>query len=177
MIEGKHANLVAIEREHLPILAEWRNREDFRCFFREYRELSLDNQDKWYESLQNNPNVIMFSILGAQAGDLIGCCGLTNIHWIYRRAELSLYIGRQALYLDNKYAPDAMRLLIGYAFGELGLHRLWIEAYETDAKRIELCKNIGMCLEGTLRQNVYKGGKWHDSRIYSLLVGECGYGK
>ena len=39
MLKGKIVGLVAVEKEDLPCLKEWRNNSEFRKYFREYREL------------------------------------------------------------------------------------------------------------------------------------------
>ena len=64
MIEGKHVNLRALEKEDLEILKIWRNDRRTRIHTREYRLLNMINQYDWFESLhkQNPPNAIMFGI-------------------------------------------------------------------------------------------------------------------
>ena len=52
MIKGKKVGLRAVEKEDLILLRDWRNLTDFRKHFREVRELSLTDQEEWFESLQ-----------------------------------------------------------------------------------------------------------------------------
>ena len=51
MLEGQVVGLRAIERADLEPLREWRNRPEFRRYFREYREISPDMQQRWYETV------------------------------------------------------------------------------------------------------------------------------
>ena len=44
MLSGKHVGLRAIELADLPQLLEWRNKPEFRQYFREYRELNTEQQ-------------------------------------------------------------------------------------------------------------------------------------
>ena len=44
MIRGKKVALRAVEKEDLPYLMEWRNRPEYRQYFREYRELNLSTR-------------------------------------------------------------------------------------------------------------------------------------
>jgi len=63
MIRGKRVRLRAIEPSDLEQLLLWRNRPDFRRYFREYRELSIAHQQKWYvDKVVNDPSTRMFSI-------------------------------------------------------------------------------------------------------------------
>lgn len=175
MINGKVVTLKAIEREDLTKLLEWRNNPDFRKHFREYRELTKAQQEDWYASLSDDPNTLMFSIWRKDemmAEELIGACGITHIYWHKRFAELSVYIGKNNLYLDNTYAVDAWETLMRYGFRELGMNKLWVECYAFDEARIALCKHFGFHLDGTLRENAYHDGRFFDSLIYSKLARE-----
>ena len=171
MIKGEKVYLKAIEREDLPYLIDWRNRTDFRKYFREYREINSDMQKKWYEDkVVNDNSTIMFSIKGIENNQLLGCCGLCYINWIHRYADLSLYIGWNNEYIDNKgYALEACKLLFNYAFKELNLNKIWTEIYEFDDKKKELYESMGFKVDGILRQNYFYDGKWWNSYILSLL--------
>lgn len=171
MIIGKSVYLAPIEREDLPILMSWRNREDFRKYFREYREINTDMQNKWYESkVLNDPSTIMFSIRNINSHELLGACGLCYINWIHRNADLSLYIGWDNSYIDDKgYARESCNLLFNYGFKGLGLNKIWTEIYEFDVKKKKLYESLGFKLDGILRENCFYDGKWWDSLILSLL--------
>lgn len=174
MITGKKVGLRAIERSDLSLLMRWRNKESFRQYFREYRELGSENQIAWFEKLVvNGKNTIMFAITDLESNDLLGCCGLCYINWIQRFADLSLYIGWDDLYIDDiGYAKESCELLFNYGFGELGLHKIWTEIYEFDQPKFKLYQELGFHQDGLLRENYYHQGKWHNSRIMSLLAAE-----
>ena len=53
MIKGKKVGLRAVEKQDLPFLRDWRNIVEFRKNFREVRELSLTDQEAWFDHLQN----------------------------------------------------------------------------------------------------------------------------
>jgi len=64
MIKGKKVGLRAVEKEDLILLRDWRNLTDFRKHFREVRELSLTDQEEWFESLQKTKHInYMFTIV------------------------------------------------------------------------------------------------------------------
>lgn len=173
MLRGERVALRAIEREDLPQLLEWRNRPEFRRYFREYRELSLAQQETWFQNtVLNDSRTVMFSILDAETKHVLGACGLCYIDWVNKSADFSLYIGAGGLYIDDKYAPDAGRVMAQYGFDELGLHRLWSEIYEFDEAKKRLFATLGFKLDGRHRQTHWAEGSWHDSLFYGLLQGE-----
>jgi RimJ/RimL family protein N-acetyltransferase len=116
---------------------------------------------------------MMFSIRQLADNELLGCCGYVYINWVHRHADLSLYIGWQGTYIDDKgFAEDACRTLLAYGFNELCLNKVWTEIYEFDHKKKALYDLFGFHQDGLLRQNYFHGGKWWDSRILSLLSKE-----
>jgi RimJ/RimL family protein N-acetyltransferase len=170
VIAGTITGLRAVEREDLATLLAWRNRPDFRRFFREYRELGADHQERWYrDSVLGDERTRMFAIVEAASGRLIGACGLCYIDWVNRTADFSIYIGVDGSYLDERYAPDAGAALLGYGFDELGLHRIWCEIYDFDEAKQRLLAGLGFALDGRHRESHWAEGAWHDSLFYGIL--------
>lgn len=171
MLSGNKVYLTCVEESDLEQLKNWRNIESFRKHFREYREINLSMQKKWFEQkILNDNSTVMFSIKQVGTHELLGCCGLCYINWVHRYADLSLYIGWNEAYIDEQgYAEESCRLLFDYGFNELGLNKIWTEIYEFDTKKMELYAKMNFKLDGVLRQNYFYKGKWWNSNILSLL--------
>lgn len=173
MIKGNVVGLRAIERSDLPQLMKWRNRPEYRRYFREYRELGFEHQNNWFEKIvMGDTRTIMFAIVELSSRNLLGACGLCYIDWINKNADFSIYIGADNLYIDELYAYDAAITMARYGFDELGLHRLWAEIYDFDEQKKMMFQSLGFSLDGCFRQNHWSEGKWHDSLFYSLLKHE-----
>lgn len=169
MLKGKKVALRAITKTDLPQLLIWRNKPEYRKFFREYRELNSENQDRWFESKVMNDNCTrMFAIVEIATGDLIGACGLCYIDWINRNADFSIYIGKDDLYIDEIYAIDAAKTMMKYGFEELNLHRLWSEIYSIDEKKQVMFNTLGFDLDGHHKETHWTEGKWVDSLYYGI---------
>lgn len=168
MIKGKIIGLRAIEKADLPLLLEWRNTEENRKYFREWRELNTVHQENWFQKhVMDNVSPVMFAIEHLTEYYLLGACGLTYIDWIHRIAEVSIYIGRG--YIDEVYCPEALDLLTEYAFGVMGLHKIWIGMYEYDVLKRKLAENRDFVHEGTLKEVHFHGGKWYDELLYGKV--------
>ena len=176
MIEGKHVRLRSLETDDLPILKNWRNKLLIRKSTREYKLLNMINQKNWFQSIhQNNPpKEIMFGIMNKK-NNLIGVTGLTYIDWKNRNAEISIYLSKVG-WQKTKEARDTIKLILKYGFGELNLHRLWVEIFSTMSENIQLFSKMKFVSEGKFRQKLWRNGKWWDSVIYSILSDEF-YGK
>ena len=108
MLEGKKVSLKAVERKDLPKLLEWRNKKNFKKFFREYRILNINQQKKWFlDVVEGDKKTVMFSIILNKNQQLIGACGLTYINWVQKNADFSIYIGDKNIYIDNVLALEA----------------------------------------------------------------------
>jgi len=172
MIKGEKIGLRAIERADLSNLRDWRNIESFRKCFREVRELSLADQERWFEkSCTGNPNDFMFIIEDLKTGKAIGACGLLYTNWIIRSADFSFYIGDQEKYIGHDgIALDAAKVLVNYGFKQLNLNKVWMELYEYDEAKLSFFKKqLNFHQEGVLRDNCFHDGRYWNSEIISLL--------
>ena len=172
MIKGTRVGLRAVEKEDLPYLRDWRNLSNFRKNFREVRELSLKDQDIWYESLQKTKHInYMFIIVDLETNLPIGAAGILYINWIIRSGDFSFYIGENEQYIgDNGKAEEAAKLLIDYGFKNLNLHKIWMELYEFDKQKIEFfTQKFYFQQDALLRDNCFENGKYWNSLIISLI--------
>lgn len=170
MFVGNHVILRAIEPDDLEELRQWRNQPNLRTFFREHAELSAHDQLAWYnQTVLPKKNVLMFSIINKETNALMGACGLCYIDWLRRSADLSIYLGLENIYLDDIFAIESSKILIKYAFSELGLHRVWAEVYSHDAKKQDFFNKLGFSVDGRFRESHWTENKWVDSIFYSLL--------
>jgi len=156
-----------VEKDDLRQLRDWRNSPEVKKFTREYRELNMQNQLQWLESMAKDKNTMMFAV-ETKKGKLIGCTGLTYIDWKNSRAEVSIYIGDKK-YKGKGYGTDTLKVLIDYGFRELNLHMLFGEIFEYNRANIRLFEKCGFKKDGVLRHRLYRDGKYWDSIIYSIL--------
>lgn len=172
-LTGEHVILRAIEEDDLEPLRQWRNRPELRRFFREHREISPAMQRRWYEDVVlKDPATRMFAIAEKASGRLLGACGICWIDWRNRSGDFSIYLGADGLYIDDRFAPDAGRLLLAHAFEDLGLHRVWAEIYDTDAAKQAFFPKLGLVEEARHAETTWKEGRYVDSLFYRLLASE-----
>jgi len=166
--------LRALEQTDLEQLRDWRNSDWLRPFVREYRLLNMINQRDWLDHISRSREVEMFGIEAffiandtVRQWNLIGVCGLTNINWANRTAEISLYI--KPSHQGEGIGAQVLEALRQKAFGEFNLHRLWAEIYSNNQASIRLFEKCGYAKEGVQREHVFKQGEYHDSLIYGLI--------
>ncbi|MEU6313407.1 GNAT family protein [Streptomyces sp. NPDC047014] len=66
----------------------------------------------------------------------------------------------------------ACRVLIDYAFGERGMHRVEWHAATGNTKSLAVAQRLGMTREGVMRQNHLHRGVRQDTEVWSVLAPE-----
>lgn len=72
----------------------------------------------------------------------------------------------------NGYITEATELLLDYAFGERGLHKVWAAAIESNEASQAVLEGLGFEQEGHYRKELYHDGEYVDSYRYAVLADE-----
>lgn len=173
MFCGEKVQLAAVQREYLPKYVEWLNDWEVARFLMPGipLPLNLEREIAWFESLSQDKENIVLAILTRADKQLIGNCGLHRIDLKNRSATYGIFIGDKN-YWGKGYGTDATRVLLEFAFEELGLNRveLWVYAFNTRAQRAY--EKVGFQRDGVRRQGVYREGQFHDEILMSILRDE-----
>lgn len=108
-----------------------------------------------------------FAIADPESGELIGEIGLVGISWPNRRAGVSILVlpgSRRA-----GVGREAIELLVGWAHGELGLHRIQLHTLPENTPMQRLAEASGFVREGVLRDYTFERGRFVDSVVYAWL--------
>jgi RimJ/RimL family protein N-acetyltransferase len=94
-------------------------------------------------------------------------CLLFNIHKDSARAEIGYTLDRA--HWSQGYMGEALRALLGHAFGPLGLNRIEADIDPRNASSARTLERLGFKAEGLLRDRWIVSGETSDSAIYGLL--------
>lgn len=181
MIIGKKVTLDAIEYQDLEWMRYQRNDPGLRQYFREFKDISEVRQKEWFEQDGSNMNHkhIYFKIMEThfrspsdkwEKNSIVGVCGLTNIDWVTKRSELSVYVSKENQ--GKGYAKEALTLMYDYAFNDLNMHNIFAEVYDNNPAVEFYKKALGMKEDGVLRHTYFSNGKYGNSIMLSLLNSE-----
>jgi RimJ/RimL family protein N-acetyltransferase len=67
------------------------------------------------------------------------------------------------------YATEAAAALAGFAFGTLGVHRLYARLDVANTGSVRVCERLGMRREAHLVENDLDGDRWGSEYIYAAL--------
>jgi ribosomal-protein-serine acetyltransferase len=111
-----------------------------------------------------------FAIFDTQSGDLIGGCGLNEIHESNRRANLGYWVRTSCT--GKGIAVAATRLLAKWGFEVLKLKRIEIYVAVGNQRSLRVAEKVGAKREGILRSRINIRDKMHDAVMHSLIPGE-----
>ena len=100
----------------------------------------------------------------------IGSIGFVHFDWKARKTEIGYWIDKAE---EGKGIISAVcKLLLEYAFGELGLNRVEIRCSSLNLRSAAIPQRFGFRKEGVLRQAEFRNGRLHDFNLYGLLADE-----
>ena len=177
MLEKDGITLRAIEKEDLPVLQTWRNDENLRKYFREWRDFSLTQKEKWYDQMIFDDRFQMFVIesqdkMFSKKATMLGVAGITYVDWVNRHGDVHFYIGKNGQWIDKTVAPVAFEIILDYGFNTMNLNKLWAEIYQIDNRKLKFFMERGFSVDASLREHYYYQGQYYTSHILSMLKKE-----
>lgn len=104
------------------------------------------------------------------SGTLVGDLALKVNECEPREAELGFTLAPAQQ--GKGYGTEAVRALLGYGFGTLGLHRVYAVTDALNAPAAALLERVGMRREAHYHENVLFKGAWGSEFLYALLERE-----
>jgi len=151
-----------------PTLFRWINDRDTVLFNAPYRPVHATQHDAWLASLADRRDAVIFAIRLARSGRLIGTCQLLSIDRVHRSAELQIRIGEEKS-RGLGYGTEAVRLLVDFAFRDLNLHRVWLQAFATNERALRAYERAGFAREAVRREDAYIDGEFVDVIVMGRL--------
>ena len=151
---------------------KWRNQDEVRNDFSGHPfPVSYEEELDWYEKncKVNFPNT-SFGVETLAGNQLVGMTFLKNINLIHRHAEFAILI--DAAQKRKGYGKEACYKTVQFAFENLGLNRVYLKVRKENIAAIRIYENCGFKIEGTLREDVYKQGKFSDQLFMAVLAAE-----
>ena len=100
-------------------------------------------------------------------GALLGDCAFTILAENLRQAEIGFTLARA--YQGQGYGTEAVRRLLDYLLGELGLHRVRANCDPQNTSSARLLQRLGFRHEGRWVESLWFKGRWASEDWYALL--------
>ena len=160
-------SLKRITKQDLEILKKWRNDKEIWENNTQFTLLNIKNQIKWFSEItKKDTNRKMFLIKYNQKS--IGVCGLIHFDKLEKSADIAIIIGEKN-FQKKGIGKICLKKLLEIGFNKLKLHRIVAEVLEHNSNSMIFFKKMNFQNEGTLRENLWRNGKWNDTEIFSIL--------
>jgi ribosomal-protein-serine acetyltransferase len=101
---------------------------------------------------------------------IVGIIGFVIFNWQSRRTEIGYWIDKN--YEGKGVITQSCKVLINYAFEELGMNRIEIHCATENVRSRAIPERLNFKLEGILRQSEWRHTRFFDMAIYSMLAQE-----
>lgn len=110
-----------------------------------------------------------FLVCHAASGAIMGGVNLSQIFYgNFQSAYMGYYIA--APYARQGFMGDAVATVLGYAFGQGGLHRVEANIQPDNAASIGLVRRLGFQREGYSPRYLLINGAWRDHERWAILA-------
>lgn len=137
--------------------------------------LSLAQGEAWLAEVQRRMAAgegYFFAVCELGNDRFIGTTWLKNVDQLEGQAELAIFMDRD--HIGAGWGTDAARALLGFAFGSLRLHRVWLGVDVDNERAIRSYQKAGFVREATLRGDRWMQGGRVDSLRMAILREDVG---
>jgi RimJ/RimL family protein N-acetyltransferase len=171
MLAGKVTVLRPLRAADRVVSVRWRNDPDIRDNILGYRfPITEAMEADWVDAVLKDQSRtrIVLAIEDKTDSACVGFVYLNNIDWFARNAEFGILIGERNRH-GKGLAKEALRLVAGYAFETLNLHKLYLRVVAFNKRASALYRAFGFVKEGVQRQQAFLRGRYHDIVLMGLI--------
>jgi len=169
-LSGERLSLRPLEESDLERCRRWLNNPEARRFLKRRYPLDAVEEAEWFRSRDRSSDILLAIVL--KDGERhIGNIGLHRIDWPHRCAQTGMIIG-EADCRGQGLGHEAKELLLGYAFTDLGLHRVGSSVIDGNTPSIRCLLKSGYREEGRRRKRWWHEGRFVDEVEFGLLAEE-----
>ena len=171
IIYGDGIRLRAIDRSDIPLFLKWFNDPEVTMGLESVFPMSEAREDQWFDNMLKRPietQPLAIEIQIENEWKIIGNIAIFDFDKIAHSAEVGIVIGEKEFW-GKGYGTKALKLILKHGFGTLNLNRISLQVYGLNDRAIRVYNKVGFVLEGTMRDAVYRQGKYYDVHIMSIL--------
>jgi len=169
ILQGDRLRLRPLAATDLRRCVKWFSDLQIIHFLGRNSPVTLAEEERWFRDYERRSDEQIFAIDVDEVH--IGNIGLHKIDRSHRKAEVGIFIG-EPTYWSRGYGTEAMRTVLRYAFGALGLNKVSLDVLEYNTRAIRTYERLGFHREGVHREDVYKDGRFVHVIRMSILARE-----
>jgi len=124
----------------------------------------------WYSTRNQQPDRLDLAVVDKASGQCVGEVVLNDWNDVNRSCGFRTLLGPTGR--DRGVGTESTRMIIGYGFEQLYLHRISLEVYSFNPRARHVYHKIGFISEGVLRDALRWDSQWIDATAMSILAPE-----
>ncbi|MBN1483384.1 MAG: GNAT family N-acetyltransferase [Chloroflexia bacterium] len=168
---GERCYLRPLEKNDLRYIRRWANDPEMRGLTGDVLPMDEAAAKRFWDNLEGDKSRIWFAVVIKENDHVIGEAGLLRMFHPWRTTDLTLIIGEKDVW-GMGYGSEAIYLLLDYAFGSLGFHRVAVGVIGFNHRALRFYEKIGFEREGLQRDGYYYNHVFHDFIMMSMLENE-----
>lgn len=132
---------------------------------------TLENVEKWYSTRAEHDDRIDLSIIERATGEWAGEVVLNELNVHNQSCGFRIVLQGPRFY-GRGLGSEATRLVVDYAFGVVGIHRIELQVYAFNPRARHVYEKIGFVHEGTMREALLWDGEWVDCHLMGMLASD-----
>jgi RimJ/RimL family protein N-acetyltransferase len=124
----------------------------------------------WLRSRNDQGDRLDLAVTDKAAGGCVGEAVLNQWDPGNESCNFRIFLGPRGR--DRGLGTEATRLIVGYGFERLALHRISLEVYAFNPRARRAYEKVGFRAEGVLRESLRYNGQWIDATVMSILARE-----
>lgn len=159
-----------LENKDVPFMLEWMKDEETKHYFQ--KDMSRITEEQARLFVTNSSNLIEdgvtlnYAVVIDTDDEYLGTISLKELDLKNKNAEYAVSFRKCAQ--GQGVALEATKLLLSKAFGEMGLHRVYLNVLTTNIRANKFYEKVGFKFEGTSREMVFHEGKFKDLNWYAM---------
>ncbi len=158
-----------VDPKDAPRLYEFKNDPEVAALLGGFRAgMSRADVTDWVEAHRKRADEVLWTIADPDSDDCLGHVGFYNIDHRVRSAEFAIMVGSKT-HWGRGLGRSVTGFVVGWGFSELNLNRVYLSVLASNERAIRLYRSLGFCQEGCLREAQFKGGRFVDVVLMSIL--------
>jgi RimJ/RimL family protein N-acetyltransferase len=133
-----------------------------------FDEFTLEGWENWYATRAEHDDRLDLSIIERASAEWAGEVVLNELDVPNESCAFRIALQGPRFY-GRGLGSEATRLVTGYAFNVVGVHRIELEVFDFNPRARHVYEKVGFVHEGTKRDALRWDGEWTDCHCMALL--------
>lgn len=142
-------------------ILRWRNSDAVRPYFIYQKPFTVEGHKQWLEKEIFSGNGYQFIVCKTGDDKAIGCTYLRDYDKVSRKAEYGFFLG-EVEERGKGIGKEMLQLTMKFAFGELGIHKLYARAFADNMPSVKSFLSCGFEQEAYFKDEEYINGEYRD---------------